>query len=144
MWPQLYSQAMRSSRAIVEQRRSTPPSPVGPALLLAASPVLECIPVSTQVCEHGCIRLPLLSSPLPSSFPPSYCTIVYLQPCIYHFPSLSLPFRLPFLTLSLSLSFPPSSHPVTHTCHCEEECPPCTFLTEKLCMGEHEVRPDLA
>ena len=30
--------------------------------------------------------------------------------------------------------------PVNHTCHSEEECPPCTFLTEKMCMGGHEVR----
>lgn len=26
-----------------------------------------------------------------------------------------------------------------HNCHSEEKCPPCTFLTEKWCMGKHEV-----
>ena len=28
---------------------------------------------------------------------------------------------------------------VTHTCHIEEECPPCTVLTVRRCMGGHEV-----
>ena len=31
------------------------------------------------------------------------------------------------------------SHPVRHTCHSEEECPPCAELTSKMCMGGHEV-----
>jgi transcriptional repressor NF-X1 len=31
-------------------------------------------------------------------------------------------------------------HPVTHSCHWEEKCPPCSFLTSKMCMGEHEKR----
>ena len=26
-----------------------------------------------------------------------------------------------------------------HSCHSEEKCPPCTFLTQKWCMGKHEV-----
>ncbi|NWR44327.1 NFX1 protein, partial [Regulus satrapa] len=30
-------------------------------------------------------------------------------------------------------------HPVYHTCHSEEKCPPCTYLTQKWCMGKHEV-----
>ena len=30
---------------------------------------------------------------------------------------------------------------VRHTCHSDEVCTPCTFLTEKMCMGGHEVRP---
>ena len=31
---------------------------------------------------------------------------------------------------------------VTHTCHADNEpCPPCTVLTEKMCMGNHEVQP---
>ena len=29
---------------------------------------------------------------------------------------------------------------VRHHCHTEEKCPPCTELTDKLCMGEHMVR----
>nr|XP_021490100.1 transcriptional repressor NF-X1 [Meriones unguiculatus] len=29
-------------------------------------------------------------------------------------------------------------HPVYHSCHSEEKCPPCTFLTQKWCMGKHE------
>ena len=28
---------------------------------------------------------------------------------------------------------------VQHRCHSEENCPPCTVLTEKWCMGNHEV-----
>lgn len=26
-----------------------------------------------------------------------------------------------------------------HRCHSDENCPPCTALTEKWCMGKHEV-----
>lgn len=33
----------------------------------------------------------------------------------------------------------PCSHPVNHTCHREADCPPCTYLTKKTCMGEHKV-----
>ena len=33
----------------------------------------------------------------------------------------------------------PCGHPVNHDCHSDEVCPPCTFLMEKLCVGEHEV-----
>ncbi len=32
-------------------------------------------------------------------------------------------------------------HAVMHNCHTEENCPPCTFLTEKWCFGRHEVTP---
>lgn len=28
---------------------------------------------------------------------------------------------------------------VQHNCHYEEECPPCTVLVSKLCMGYHKV-----
>ena len=31
-------------------------------------------------------------------------------------------------------------HPVTHSCHSEESCPPCATLTTKLCYGGHEER----
>ncbi|NXC84276.1 NFX1 protein, partial [Cercotrichas coryphoeus] len=31
-------------------------------------------------------------------------------------------------------------HPVYHSCHSEEKCPPCTYLTQKWCMGKHEVK----
>ncbi|NXN41228.1 NFX1 protein, partial [Rhinoptilus africanus] len=31
------------------------------------------------------------------------------------------------------------NHPVYHSCHSEEKCPPCTYLTQKWCMGKHEV-----
>ncbi|XP_074549833.1 transcriptional repressor NF-X1 [Halichoeres trimaculatus] len=34
-------------------------------------------------------------------------------------------------------------HPVFHNCHSEEKCPPCTFLTEKWCMGKHEQRGNI-
>ena len=31
---------------------------------------------------------------------------------------------------------------VIHDCHADNEpCPPCTVLTEKRCMGGHEVQP---
>ncbi|NWY40221.1 NFX1 protein, partial [Sylvia atricapilla] len=30
-------------------------------------------------------------------------------------------------------------HPVYHSCHSEEKCPPCTYLTQKWCMGKHEL-----
>uniref|UniRef100_A0A158PAX5 R3H domain-containing protein n=1 Tax=Angiostrongylus cantonensis TaxID=6313 RepID=A0A158PAX5_ANGCA len=32
------------------------------------------------------------------------------------------------------------SHPVTHRCHSEQHCPPCTVLVEKMCYGNHEIR----
>jgi len=35
-------------------------------------------------------------------------------------------------------------HPVTHNCHSEEKCPPCTHLTSKLCYGGHEERKNVA
>ncbi|XP_078378356.1 transcriptional repressor NF-X1-like [Oculina patagonica] len=35
------------------------------------------------------------------------------------------------------------SHSVNHSCHSEETCPPCTALTKKMCMGEHEVRHNI-
>ncbi|XP_052094609.1 transcriptional repressor NF-X1-like [Mytilus californianus] len=34
-------------------------------------------------------------------------------------------------------------HTVYHYCHSEEECPPCTVLTEKRCMGNHELRKNI-
>lgn len=34
-------------------------------------------------------------------------------------------------------------HPVYHSCHSEEKCPPCTFLTQKWCMGKHEFRSNI-
>uniref|UniRef100_A0A1I8AWJ7 R3H domain-containing protein n=1 Tax=Steinernema glaseri TaxID=37863 RepID=A0A1I8AWJ7_9BILA len=34
----------------------------------------------------------------------------------------------------------PCGHPQFHTCHSEEQCPPCTALTSKYCFGEHEIR----
>uniref|UniRef100_A0A673H187 Transcriptional repressor NF-X1 n=1 Tax=Sinocyclocheilus rhinocerous TaxID=307959 RepID=A0A673H187_9TELE len=34
-------------------------------------------------------------------------------------------------------------HPVFHSCHCEERCPPCTYLTKKWCMGNHEQRSNI-
>jgi len=38
----------------------------------------------------------------------------------------------------------PCGHPVTHNCHSEPECPPCTTLTTKLCYGGHEQRRNVA
>ncbi|XP_030060668.1 transcriptional repressor NF-X1 isoform X1 [Microcaecilia unicolor] len=34
-------------------------------------------------------------------------------------------------------------HPVFHSCHSEEKCPPCTYLTQKWCMGKHELRSNI-
>lgn len=34
----------------------------------------------------------------------------------------------------------PCGHPVTHTCHSDDFCPPCPALTEKWCYGKHEKR----
>ncbi|KAK6492160.1 mRNAional repressor NF-X1-like isoform X1 [Huso huso] len=34
-------------------------------------------------------------------------------------------------------------HPVFHNCHSEEKCPPCTYLTQKWCMGKHEQRNNI-
>ncbi|XP_041327142.1 transcriptional repressor NF-X1 isoform X2 [Pyrgilauda ruficollis] len=34
-------------------------------------------------------------------------------------------------------------HPVYHSCHSEEKCPPCTYLTQKWCMGRHELRSNI-
>ncbi|XP_062586553.1 LOW QUALITY PROTEIN: transcriptional repressor NF-X1-like [Saccostrea cucullata] len=35
-------------------------------------------------------------------------------------------------------------HEIHHRCHSDENCPPCTFLTEKWCMGKHELRKNIA
>lgn len=32
------------------------------------------------------------------------------------------------------------NHPVNHLCHSDNDCPPCVFLTTKLCYGKHEQR----
>ncbi|CAH1239141.1 NFX1 [Branchiostoma lanceolatum] len=32
------------------------------------------------------------------------------------------------------------THPVQHTCHSDDRCPPCTFLVQRKCMGQHELR----
>ncbi|XP_013394641.1 transcriptional repressor NF-X1 isoform X2 [Lingula anatina] len=34
-------------------------------------------------------------------------------------------------------------HEVRHSCHSEDKCPPCATLTEKLCMGGHELRKNI-
>uniref|UniRef100_A0A673YLV0 Nuclear transcription factor, X-box binding 1 n=1 Tax=Salmo trutta TaxID=8032 RepID=A0A673YLV0_SALTR len=34
-------------------------------------------------------------------------------------------------------------HQVFHNCHSEENCPPCTYLTQKWCMGKHEQRSNI-
>ncbi|XP_048371138.1 transcriptional repressor NF-X1 isoform X2 [Sphaerodactylus townsendi] len=34
-------------------------------------------------------------------------------------------------------------HPVYHSCHNEEKCPPCTYLVQKWCMGRHELRNNI-
>lgn len=34
-------------------------------------------------------------------------------------------------------------HPVFHSCHSDETCPPCTYLTKKWCMGNHEQRSNI-
>lgn len=34
-------------------------------------------------------------------------------------------------------------HPVFHSCHSEDRCPPCTYLTKKWCMGNHEQRSNI-
>jgi len=34
-------------------------------------------------------------------------------------------------------------HPVTHSCHSEETCPPCVTLTTKWCYGGHEQRKNV-
>jgi hypothetical protein len=31
-------------------------------------------------------------------------------------------------------------HPVYHSCHNEDECPPCTHLVSKICVGDHTMR----
>ncbi|XP_012946753.1 transcriptional repressor NF-X1 [Aplysia californica] len=35
------------------------------------------------------------------------------------------------------------SHPVRHNCHADERCPPCTELTERMCMGGHMMRKNV-
>lgn len=34
-------------------------------------------------------------------------------------------------------------HPVHHKCNSDDQCPPCTVLTSKLCMGGHELRRNI-
>uniref|UniRef100_A0A0N4WGQ3 R3H domain-containing protein n=1 Tax=Haemonchus placei TaxID=6290 RepID=A0A0N4WGQ3_HAEPC len=35
------------------------------------------------------------------------------------------------------------NHPVTHHCHGDERCPPCTALVERMCYGKHELRKNI-
>ncbi len=35
------------------------------------------------------------------------------------------------------------NHPVSHTCHWEEKCPNCPYLSSKMCMGNHELRHNI-
>ncbi|OQR67455.1 transcriptional repressor NF-X1-like [Tropilaelaps mercedesae] len=35
------------------------------------------------------------------------------------------------------------THPVTHPCHSDPTCPPCTSLIEKKCHGGHEIRRNI-
>lgn len=35
-------------------------------------------------------------------------------------------------------------HTVSHSCHSEDNCPPCTQLTTKMCFGGHEERKNVA
>ncbi|XP_078712245.1 transcriptional repressor NF-X1 isoform X1 [Lampetra fluviatilis] len=34
-------------------------------------------------------------------------------------------------------------HPVYHTCHSDDKCPPCTYLVERWCLGKHELRRNI-
>jgi transcriptional repressor NF-X1 len=35
-------------------------------------------------------------------------------------------------------------HPVAHNCHWDDnKCPPCSYLTSRMCMGEHELRHNI-
>jgi transcriptional repressor NF-X1 len=35
-------------------------------------------------------------------------------------------------------------HPVSHNCHWDDNrCPPCSYLTSRMCMGEHELRHNI-
>jgi transcriptional repressor NF-X1 len=34
-------------------------------------------------------------------------------------------------------------HPINHNCHWEPNCPPCSYLTSKMCMGQHELRHNI-
>lgn len=34
-------------------------------------------------------------------------------------------------------------HPINHNCHWEAKCPPCSHLTSKMCMGNHELRHNI-
>lgn len=36
------------------------------------------------------------------------------------------------------------NHPVNHTCHSDNECPPCTQLTYRPCYGGHDMVPNVA
>lgn len=36
------------------------------------------------------------------------------------------------------------NHPVEHTCHSNDECPPCTKLTYRPCFGGHDMIPNVA
>ena len=35
------------------------------------------------------------------------------------------------------------THPVGHTCHWEDKCPNCPYLSSKMCMGNHELRHNI-
>lgn len=34
-------------------------------------------------------------------------------------------------------------HKVLHNCHSDDQCPPCVVLTEKWCMGKHQLRKNI-
>ncbi|KAF1762466.1 hypothetical protein GCK72_010728 [Caenorhabditis remanei] len=86
-----------------------------------------------NVCHAGQCR-PCLQA----SFDEQFChcgTTVRMPPipCGARLPVCSQPCARPHIC----------DHPVTHKCHGEQNCPPCTHLTDKTCYGGHTVRKNI-
>ncbi|EGT35750.1 CBN-TAG-182 protein [Caenorhabditis brenneri] len=91
----------------------------------------------THTCENVC-HAGQCRPCLQASFDEQFChcgTTVRMPPipCGARLPVCSQPCARPHRC----------DHPVTHKCHGDQGCPPCTQLTDKTCYGGHTVRKNI-
>uniref|UniRef100_A0A1I7U956 R3H domain-containing protein n=1 Tax=Caenorhabditis tropicalis TaxID=1561998 RepID=A0A1I7U956_9PELO len=90
-----------------------------------------------HTCEHVC-HAGQCRPCLQASFDEQFCHCGHTVrmppvPCGASLPPCSQPCARPHSC----------DHPVTHRCHGQESCPPCTHLTDKTCYGGHTVRKNI-
>ncbi|CAI2348037.1 unnamed protein product [Caenorhabditis sp. 36 PRJEB53466] len=86
-----------------------------------------------NVCHNGVCR-PCLNA----SFDEQYCHCG----SSVRYPPIPCGARLPVCTHPCARPHS-CNHTVTHKCHGEQGCPPCTQLTDKTCYGGHTVRKNI-